>query len=477
MPSDSGQAKRHPIGHALFLGLAAVVIIHALFAFYWSAHRAYTGIYVSFWSGDTLEVIAIDPGSPGDLADLRPGDQILRVGNQEIRNQADVFVFRGLTENEPYAVVYRRGASTLTGQLTPDASVFPFSALFGVILSTLFLILGLIVYLKKSWDPAARIFYLLISCLSAASLGLINIGDFINIATPIMFILPVLIPPLSLHLRLIFPERLGIIARYPPLLALIYLPFLLGALYGYFLIFKGYLLYRQGQSDLGIYHQFDLLMKLFLCLLLVYMVMGFILLARILLTSQSPEVKKQIKWIFWGDIISLVLLFAGFPLIFQNITLYSSGAHNLPYTLILATLAYLVADALAIFKYRLMDIDIVIHRSLSYLLVTGIIVLLYFFLFGTFGWIFALLAGRDTLVIYIISAMVIGFFFRPLLSWIEEGVERLFYRERYKLHQALGEVSQGLDDTRGKMGGLFSFRQGRDCVKHTFRLFQKPETT
>jgi transcriptional regulator with GAF, ATPase, and Fis domain len=444
MPSDSDQSKRRPVRHALFLGLAVVVIVHALFAFYRSAHLAYTGVYVSFLSGDTLDVIAIDPESPGDLTDLRPGDQILRVGNQEIRNQADVFVFKYLLQNEPYSIVYRRGASTLTGQLIPDAPVFPFSTLFGVILSTLFLGLGLTVYLKKSWDPGARIFYLLISCLSAACLGLVNVGDFINKATPIMFILPVLIPPLSLHLRLIFPERIGIIARYPRLLALIYLPFLLGALYGYFLIFKAKLLYHQGQSDLGIYHQFDLLVKLFLGLLLVYMVMGFVLLARTLLTNRPPEVKRQIKWIFWGDVIAVVLLFAGLPLIFQEITFYSSGARNLPFTLIFATLAYLVANALAIFKYRLMDIDIVIHRSLSYLLVSGIIVLLYFILFGTFGWIFGLLTGRNTPVIYIISAMVIGFLFRPLLSRIEEGVERLFYRERYELHQALGEVSQAL---------------------------------
>ncbi|MCP4682737.1 MAG: hypothetical protein GY864_10425, partial [Desulfobacterales bacterium] len=117
MPSDSGQTKRHPVRHVLFLGLAIVVIVHALFAFYWSAHLAYTGIYVSFWSGDSLEVIALDPGSPGDLTDLRPGDQILRVGNQEIHNQTDVFVFKYLLQNEPYTIVYRRGTSTLTGQL------------------------------------------------------------------------------------------------------------------------------------------------------------------------------------------------------------------------------------------------------------------------------------------------------------------------------------------------------------------------
>ncbi len=444
MPSDSDQFKRHPVRHALFLGLALVVIIHALFAFYWSARLAYTGIHVSFWTGDTLDVIAIDPGSPGDLTDLRPGDQILQVGNQEIRSQANVFVFKYLLQNEPYSLVYRRGASTSTCQLIPDAPVFPFSALFGVILSTLFLGLGLTVYLKKSWDPSARIFYLLISCLSAASLGLINLGDFINKATPFTFILPVLIPPLSLHLRLIFPERIGIITRYPRLLVLIYSPFLLGTLYGYFLLFKTNLFFHQGQSDLGIYHQFDLLVKLFLCLLLVYMVMGFVLLVRTLLTSQSPEVKRQIKWIFWGDAITLVLLFIGIPLIFQEMTFYSSGARNLPFTLIFAALAYLVADTLAIFKYRLMDIDIFIHRSLSYFLVSGIIVLLYFLLFGTFGWFFGFLAGKNSPVIYAISALVVGFLFRPLLARIEEGIERLFYRERYQLHQALGEVSQSL---------------------------------
>ena len=61
MQSDSDQPQRHPLRHALLLGLALVVFANGLFAFYWMAHRSYTGIYSSFGSEGTLEVIAIDP--------------------------------------------------------------------------------------------------------------------------------------------------------------------------------------------------------------------------------------------------------------------------------------------------------------------------------------------------------------------------------------------------------------------------------
>ena len=69
--------------HALLLGLALVVFANGLFAFYWMAHRPYTGIYSTIGSEGTLEVIAIDPGSPGDIAGLRLGDHLVdRLGDR-----------------------------------------------------------------------------------------------------------------------------------------------------------------------------------------------------------------------------------------------------------------------------------------------------------------------------------------------------------------------------------------------------------
>jgi len=444
MQSDSDQPKRHPVRHALLLGLALVVFANALFAFYWMAHRPYTGIYSSFGSEGTLEIIAIDPGSPGDLAGLRLGDQILRVGSREILSPFDAFVLSDLLPDSTCTLLYKRGVSTLTGQFIPATPVFPYSTLFGVFVSTLFLGLGLMVYLKKPWDPASRIFYLLTTCVSAGSISIINLSVFHNPVAPYISVLPLLTPPLLLHLRLIFPERRGIIARHPRLLLLVYLPFLPWTSYGAFLLFKMIMVHHQRLSDPAIALQVVLLVKLYLGLLLTYIVLAVALLARTLLTTQSPEVKKQIKWIFWGEVISLLLLIPGFPHFFQEIQVYLTGARNVPFPLVLAILVFLVAEALAIFKYRLMDIDIVIHRSLAYFLVSGTIVLLYFLLFGTFGWIFGLLAGRNTPAAFAISALVIGVLFRPMLIRIEQGIERLFYRERYALHKAVGEVSQAL---------------------------------
>ena len=444
MQSDSDQPKRHPVRHALLLGLALVVFANALFAFYWMARRPYTGIYSIFGSEGTLEVIAVDPGSPGDLAGLRLHDQILRVGSREILSPFDAFVLSDLLPNSTCTLLYKRGVSTLTGQLVPATPVFPYSTLFGVFVSTLFLGLGLMVYLKKPSDPASRIFYLLITCVSAGSISIINLSVFHNPVAPYISVLPLLTPPLLLHLRLIFPERRGIIARHPHLLLLVYLPFLPWTSYGAFLLFKMIMVHHQRLSDPAISLQVVLLVKIFLGLLLTYIVLAIALLARTLLTTRSPEVKKQIKWIFWGEVISLLLIIPGFPHFFQEIQVYLTGARNVPFTLILAILVFLVAEALAIFKYRLMDIDIVIHRSLTYFLVSGIIVLLYFLLFGAFGWVFGLLAGRNTPAIFAISALVVGILFRPMLIRIEQGIERLFYRERYALHQAVGEVSRAL---------------------------------
>ena len=59
-----------------------------------------------------------------------------------------------------------------------------------------------------------------------------------------------------------------------------------------------------------------------------------------------------------------------------------------------------------------------------------------------------------------LSAFVIAFLFRPLLIRVEQGVDRLFYREKYELHQALEEVIQA----------LIAARHSREIFQKVFEL-------
>jgi len=116
------------------------------------------------------------------------------------------------------------------------------------------------------------------------------------------------------------------------------------------------------------------------------------------------------------------------------------GFTNLPPAAIWANLAFCLICSVAILKYRLLDIRIVIRRSLAYLLVSvliglpyaGILILLNAFLhLQTQTW------WAHTLLI-----LTLAVFLRPLHSKAQALVDRAFYRDRYNYLQALESFSR-----------------------------------
>lgn len=99
----------------------------------------------------------------------------------------------------------------------------------------------------------------------------------------------------------------------------------------------------------------------------------------------------------------------------------------------------------AIFRYRLMDVDLVIRRSLTYGTVTASLAILYLILVYGMGTLLTYFFGqRENQVVNIISLAVIAIVFYPIKERFQNGVDRLFYRERYNYQHALLEFTQEL---------------------------------
>ncbi len=431
--------QKRPPRHLFYLGFAALVCGYSIYLFYLMAHLPYTGEYSLVREDASFEVIAVDPGSPADRAGLRKGDKILQMGDQKYYERLK------LQPDRSCQVIYQRGASSFITQLTPDQPGFPYNTMSGFMLGVLLLSFGLTVYLKNPLDPAARIFFLLTACFSTQSIIMSSFQVSMTLVGFFFYCIPYFLGPLLLHFFLIFPERKKIVTRHPLLFTLIYGPSFLSFLIT-FLIFC-----RIGHNILNGVYDFTVLYHLswvtrgISLLAVIYVgVVGFLSLAHTFITTHSPETRKQLQWIFLGYSSSSVFAIFGYYPLFESPELVFAGGRPLPLSFFLGFIFFFLSSFFAILKYRLMDIDIVISRSLSYFVMSGITILLYFLLFGFFNRALEFLIGKDRFATYLVAALIVAFLFRPLLIRIQKGIDKLFYREQYELHRALEAVSQAL---------------------------------
>jgi signal transduction histidine kinase len=98
----------------------------------------------------------------------------------------------------------------------------------------------------------------------------------------------------------------------------------------------------------------------------------------------------------------------------------------------------------AILRYRLWDIDLVINRTLVYGALTASVVGLYVLVVGGLG---ALLQVPGNLIISLIATGLAAVLFQPLRERLQRGVNRLMYGERDDPYAVLSRLGSRLEST------------------------------
>ena len=99
----------------------------------------------------------------------------------------------------------------------------------------------------------------------------------------------------------------------------------------------------------------------------------------------------------------------------------------------------------AIVRYRLMDVGIVLRRSLLYGAITAAIAAMYLLIVYGVGTVIGAFAGpADNKVLTVVAFIVIALLFDPLKRRVQDWIDRVFYRERYSAQHALLEFSREL---------------------------------
>jgi hypothetical protein len=152
--------------------------------------------------------------------------------------------------------------------------------------------------------------------------------------------------------------------------------------------------------------------------------------------SRATE-RQQLKWLVYDA--ALVGLIAPFFLGVESLTLVA----------VLGVFAYAsipVATGVAILKYHLYDIDLLINRTLVYGSLTAMLVSLYFGGILVLQRVFVLVTGQQSTLAVVASTLLIAAVFTPLRRRIQSFIDRRFYRKKYDARKTLEAFSAKLRD-------------------------------
>jgi hypothetical protein len=156
--------------------------------------------------------------------------------------------------------------------------------------------------------------------------------------------------------------------------------------------------------------------------------------------------RQQIKWLLYAAPIWF------FGSAFKIAVFYFSlveGAWGLWVGYLLVAVGGLggpIAIGIAILRYRLYEIDLIINRTLVYGSLTALLALVYFGGIVVLQRAFVVLTGEKSTLAVVASTLVIAALFNPLRRRVQAFVDRRFYRRKYDARKTLEAFSARLRD-------------------------------
>lgn len=159
----------------------------------------------------------------------------------------------------------------------------------------------------------------------------------------------------------------------------------------------------------------------------------------------DAELRQQVKWLGFaagGAVACLLLVFAS--LVACNCD--ESGLSNVGFVgfFLFVIVAVPASIAVAVLKYRLYEIDVIIGKAVLYALLAAFLTGVYLAIVIGVG---AVLGGRGNSFLTIVAAVVIAVAFQPVRDRARGLANRIVYGERATPYEVLSEFSDRVADT------------------------------
>lgn len=155
------------------------------------------------------------------------------------------------------------------------------------------------------------------------------------------------------------------------------------------------------------------------------------------------RVRRQLKWLAYGSFILVVLAFVYLGVLRSDAAVNVRDAADVLFLVAIAAPAFSIG--IAILRDRVFDIDVLIHRTLVYGVVSAILVASYaagVILLQTF--LRPLTSGSDLAVA--VSTLLVVALFHPLRARVQDLVDRRFFRSRYDAARTLDAFTTRMRD-------------------------------
>jgi hypothetical protein len=176
--------------------------------------------------------------------------------------------------------------------------------------------------------------------------------------------------------------------------------------------------------------------------------------------------RQQIKWVALGlgsalaATFTWLLLAAFFPVDQPRPERTLAVMAGYPLLLTFISL-FPISVGVAVLRYRLWDIDVIIRRTLVYSTLTVMLALSYF---GTVTLVqlFVGLTGQQSQLSLVASTLLIAALFTPLRRRVQQVIDRRFYRQKYNAEQVLARFAAAardetdLDEISGQLLGVIA---------------------
>ncbi|MGA2904933.1 MAG: histidine kinase dimerization/phospho-acceptor domain-containing protein, partial [Candidatus Korobacteraceae bacterium] len=420
---------------AVFLGLLSVAaIVFACINF--QKDREYSAPYDGIWwveDGGHLQAQRVDVDGPGQKAGIKAGDVLIAVEDHNVTNV-------GSLERQLYAVgVWSRANYSLVRQgvaldapliLAPeDRSLYAGLRLIALV----YLCIGMYVLLRRWTAPKSAHFYVfcLVSFIfySFHYTGKLNDFDWVVYWSNVVAWL--LQPAVFLHFALTFPERKAVVIRRRWLVPALYAP-------GAVLLAVHICVLCLLQPSERLRWNLDRVEWIYLA---AYFVAATVTLWHSYRDAQSAILRQQMKWVTRGTILSVApfTIFYIIPYLFGVLPGLGMKVSVLSLVFLPLTFGY------AIFRYRLMDVDLIFKRGMAYTIAAGAITAAYFAAVGVASVMFHQNFPNVGPIGLVVAIAVTALLFDPFKNWVQESLDKFFYRKRYDYRKTLIEFGRDLN--------------------------------